>query len=893
MPKEILVLVDGSSYLHRAYHALPTLTNSQGEATGAIYGVINMIRKLLTDFDPEYVAIVFDAKGKTFRHHMFAQYKATRPAMPTELVNQIQPLHQTIKAMGLPLIMLEGVEADDIIGTLAKQAALQQIPTIIATGDKDMAQLVNEHITLINTMTNTALDTAEVTAKFGIPPHTIVDYLALVGDSSDNIPGVPTIGPKTAVKFLTAYGSLDNLIAHAHEIKGKIGENLLQSQNYLPLTRALLTIKDDVPLTFELHDLKRQPPNNQELICLFKRLEFNSWLKPLLGEQQPQITELENFQAILEQKTFHAWLEKLRNAPAFAIDLETTSLDTIQAEIVGLSFAITKFNAIYIPVAHDYSGAPPQLDRNYVLEQLKPILTNPSIIKLGQNLKYDIGVLSNYGIELQGIGFDTMLESYVLNSGTNQHNKEILALKHLGKNVISAADLAGESSKNVAFNKIPLEKAMPYAANDASLVLELHEALWPRIEHTPKLPDVFKNIEMPLVSVLSRMERQGVCVDVTLLKQQSLDLAKRLATIEHEVYQLAGATFNLNSPLQLQEILFNKLKLPVLRKTLKGQISTAEAVLQELALDYELPKLILAYRSLSKLKSTYTDALPAQINTKTNRIHTSYNQAVTITGRLSSTNPNLQNIPARTAEGRKIRQAFIAPPQYQIVAADYSQIELRILAHLSEDPGLLQAFANNGDVHKATAADIFGVTINNVTQLQRQQAKTINFGLIYGMSAFGLAKHLNLPREAAQKYMDLYFTRFAKVKTYMETARMLAQKQGYVATIFGRRLYTPDINSKNMMRRNAAERAAINAPMQGSAADIIKIAMINIDRFIRENNFDIKMIMQVHDELVFEISTADVNAAISHIKQIMQNAVALAVPLIVDCGVAQNWEAAH
>lgn len=898
--KKPFILIDGSSYLHRAFHALPSLTTSRGEPTGAIYGVINMIRKLLTDYDPEYIAVIFDAKGKNFRHDLYPQYKATRPPMPTELSSQIKPLHEVIKNMGLPLLIIEGVEADDVIGTLAKQAAQEGIPTLISTGDKDIAQIVNKQITLVNTMTNTVLDVEGVENKFGIPPEKIIDYLALIGDTSDNIKGVPMVGPKTAVKWLQSYGSLDNIIAHADEIKGKIGENLRASIPQLDLARSLLTIKDDVKLPYTPKDLKRTAANTEQLVVLFKHLEFNSWLASLLKSEKTTPQEAgshhkkaSNYQTILQMEDFTDLLHTLQHAPSFAFYLETTSLDIIQAEIVGISFANSIGEAAYIPVAHDYEGAPTQLSRDLVLQKLKPLLENSAKIKLGQNLKYDMTVLANYDIELKGVGFDTMLESYVLNSTSNKHDKETLVLKYLGKTITTFEDIAGKGAKQISFNNIYLDKAAPYAAADSDLVLQLHEVLWPQITKVANLEKVFKEIEMPLVTVLSHMERCGVSIDKNLLLKQSKELEKRLAAIEEIAYKKADSVFNLNSPLQLQEVLFTKLKLPVLQKTATGQPSTAEEVLQELSLDYELPKLILEYRSLSKLKSTYTDSLPEQINAKTGRIHTSYNQAVTATGRLSSTNPNLQNIPIRTEEGRKIRQAFIAPAGYKIISADYSQIELRIMAHLSQDPGLIKAFAHNSDIHQATAAEVFGVNFQDVTPNQRRDAKTINFGLIYGMSAFGLAKRLGMEHEIAQKYIELYFTRYPGVKVYMENMRQLAHKLGFVESIMGRRIYTTDINAKNFARRAAAERAAINAPMQGSAADIMKIAMINIDKWIRHSNIDIKMIMQVHDELVFEVAEHHTHKAIAEIKTLMESPVTLNVPIIIHVGIGNNWEEAH
>ncbi|MCL5260570.1 MAG: DNA polymerase I [Gammaproteobacteria bacterium] len=891
---KLVILVDGSSYLHRAFHALPPLTTSKGEPTGAIYGVSNMIRKLIADYHPDHIAIVFDAKGKTFRHTIYPQYKANRPPMEEDLKVQIAPLHAIIKAMGLPLIIVDGVEADDVIGTLAAMATKHGHKVLISTGDKDMAQLVDHDVTLINTMTNTIMDAKGVKEKFGVAAENIIDYLSLVGDTSDNVPGVTGVGPKTAVKWLETYHSLDNILKHADAIKGKVGENLKNSMAHLPLTKELVTIKKDVALNLKLDDLKPKSEDDAKLAELFTHLEFKSWLANLENKAFGSTkTSTEKYLTILHEHDFAEWLKRLEHAKAFAFDLETDSLDIINAQIIGLSFAVETTEAIYIPVAHDYVGAPEQLARDFVLKQLKPILENPHKIKLGQNLKFDKNVLANYGIEVQGIGFDTMLESYVLNSGSSQHDKATLALRYLGKTITTYEDVAGKGTKQIPFNKVNLAQGSPYAAADADIVLQLHEVLWPQIQKTSKLEDVFKNIEMPLLSVLARMERIGVAIDQDLLAKQSKELALRLREIEHAAYKIATCEFNLNSPLQLQQVLFEKLQLPILQKTPTKQPSTAEAVLQELALDYELPKLILEYRSLSKLKSTYTDALPLQVNSKTNRVHTSYNQAVTSTGRLSSTNPNLQNIPIRTEEGRKIRKAFIASKGYKLISADYSQIELRIMAHLSHDHGLINAFTSDEDIHRATAAEVFGAKLKDVTSTQRRDAKTINFGLIYGMSAYGLAKRLNMTREAAEKYIALYFARYPGVKDYMEKMREFARNNGFVETLCGRRLYIPEIHAKNFARRSAAERTAINAPMQGTAADIMKLAMIHIDQWIKECKLDIKMIMQVHDELIFEVANDDVTASEAKIKKLMENAMQLAVPVIVHVGVGDNWDEAH
>lgn len=898
--KKPIILIDGSSYFHRAYHALPPLTTTKGEPTGAVYGVINMIKKLYKDYEPEYIAVIFDAKGKTFRHEMYHAYKATRPKMPDDLAQQIKPLHDVIKAMGIPLISIEGVEADDVIGTLAKKATDAKTSVLISTGDKDMAQLVNDHITLINTMSNTILDRENVIKKFGVPPEKIIEYLALVGDTSDNIPGVPGIGPKTAVKLLNEYVSLANIIEHAHEIKGKLGENLQKSLDHLHLAKKLVTIKDDVKLDLELADLKKQVPDNAKLAELFKHLEFKTWLENLAKNGEASAaTKKElasangNYHTIFSEEDFLSWLHKLQKAHSFALDLETTSLDIINAKIVGISFALEANEAIYIPVGHTYENAPQQLNRDFVLQKLKPILENEHIKKLGQNLKYDMSVLANYKIALQGISFDTMLESYVLNSSSNQHDKGTLALKYLGKEITTFEDIAGKGAKQLTADQIPIEKLAPYAASDADIVLQLHHVLWSELQQYPKLVTVLEDIEIPLLSVLAKMEQTGVHLDVNLLHEQNKEITAKLRHIENEVYKLAGEVFNLNSPLQLQEILFKKLKLPVLQKTPKGQPSTGEQTLQELALDYPLPALILEYRSLSKLKSTYIDSLPLQINPKTNRIHTSYNQAVTTTGRLSSTNPNLQNIPIRTDEGRRIRKAFIAEKHHKIISADYSQIELRVMAHLSEDEGLVKAFTSGKDIHKRTAAEIFQVPIEKVTNEERQSAKMINFGLIYGMSPFGLAKRLGLSREFAEKYITSYFHHYPSVKNYIEKMREIARKQGFVETMFGRRLYIPDIKSKNFPLRNAAERTAINAPIQGSAADIMKIAMINIDDWIKSCNLSVKMIMQVHDELIFEVAEKDVVHALPKIKHFMEHAAKLAVPITANIGVGDNWEEAH
>ena len=900
-----LVLVDGSSYLYRAFHALPPLTNSRGEPTGAVYGVVNMLRKLVTDYAPEHIAVVFDAKGRTFRDDMFEHYKANRPPMPDDLSAQVEPLHALVAALGFPILQVPGVEADDVIGTLARQAAAHGLPVVISTGDKDMAQLVDEHITLINTMSNTTLDTQGVIDKFGVPPHCIIDYLALIGDTSDNIPGIPKVGPKTAAKWLTEYGSLDELLAHADAIGGKVGESLREHLGQLPLSRELATIRCDVPLDQDVHALTMRAPDTEALRELYSRLEFKTWLRQLneandagaasaaIVETTPRQAHGQHYETVFTQAQLDDWLARLRAAEVYAFDTETTSLDYMQARIVGVSFAIESGRAAYVPLGHDYAGAPEQLDRDTVLAQLQPLLEDPTPRKIGQHLKYDMNVLANHGIALAGIAFDTMLESYVLDSVASRHDMDSLALKYLDHRTITYEDVAGKGAKQLTFNEVPVEQASTYAAEDADITLQLHNVLWPRLEQDASLVRVLKDIELPLIPVLSRMERTGVLVDKALLAQQSREIAVRLHDVEQEACVVAGQPFNLGSPKQIQEILYDKLGLPVLAKTPKGAPSTAENVLAELALDYPLPKLILEHRALSKLKSTYTDRLPEQINPHTGRVHTSYHQAVAATGRLSSTDPNLQNIPVRTEEGRRIRQAFIAPPGHKIVAADYSQIELRIMAHLSGDPGLLRAFATGQDIHRATAAEVFGVAPEQVSGDQRRSAKAINFGLIYGMSAFGLAKQLGIERGAAQDYVDLYFARYPGVKQYMDETRAQAHERGFVETVFGRRLYLPDINARNMQQRNAAERTAINAPMQGTAADIIKRAMIRTDAWLRDSGLRGRMIMQVHDELVFEVVEVDVEYLIEGVRQTMQAAAELRVPLDVDVGVGDNWEQAH
>jgi DNA polymerase-1 len=894
-----LVLVDGSSYLYRAFHAMPALANSRGEPTGAVYGVTNMLRRLLADYDTEYLAVVFDARGKTFRDDIYPEYKAHRPPMPDELATQIESIHDIVRALGLPLIQVEGVEADDVIGTLARAAAAEGRAAVISTGDKDMAQLVDGHVRLVDTMKDAEYDRDAVVAKFGVTPEQIVDWLALVGDTSDNIPGVPGVGPKTAARWLQEHGSLDAVMAHANDVPGKAGESLRASLGHLPLARQLATIKCDVDLKLAPGDLKREAPDEARLRELFARLEFKSWLAELGGANAPATPAAATagyhagYQMITDMQALDAWLERLGRATLFAFDTETTSLDAMQAEIVGVSFTDRAGEGAYVPLAHDYPGAPAQLGRDAVLEKLKPLLEDESRPKVGQNFKYDLSVLANYGITLAGMRYDTMLESYVLDSTASRHDMDSLALKYLGYKTVKYEEVAGKGKHQISFSQVPLDTATAYAAEDADITLRLHQHLWPRLNETPALVRLFDEIEMPLVPVLARMERHGVLIDVAMLRAQSSELGKRLLEIEAEAYRLAGQPFNMGSPKQIQEVLYDKHQLPVLKKTPTGQPSTAEEVLQELALDYPLPQLILDYRSLAKLKSTYTDKLPEMIDPKTGRVHTSYHQAVAATGRLSSTDPNLQNIPVRTAEGRRIRQAFIAAPGYRIMSADYSQIELRIMAHLSGDPGLIHAFANNMDVHRATAAEVFGVQPELVTDDMRRAAKAINFGLIYGMSAFGLARQLRIERVAAQEYVERYFARYPGVRDFMERTRATARRQGYVETLFGRRLHTSEINAANMNRRQAAERAAINAPMQGTAADLIKRAMIAVDRWIPSSGLDLRMVMQVHDELVFEVAADAVDPAREHVRQAMGGVASLSVPLVVDIGLGGNWDEAH
>ncbi len=898
-----LILVDGSSYIYRAFHALPMLTTSDGRNTGAVRGVISMLRRLVKDYPDSPVAVVFDAKGKTFRDEMFPEYKAHRPPMPEELREQIEPIHEIVRAMGLPLICESGVEADDVIGTLARQASERGRDVIISTGDKDMAQLVDGHTTLVNTMTDTVMDEEGVEQKFGIPPSLIVDFLALTGDKVDNIPGVQGVGEKTALALLRELGGIDAIYDALDEVASlsfrgakTMGARLDAERDKAFMSRALATIKTDVALEYTPDQLANGDPDREALVEWFTRLEFRSWLEELLeAGAGPAVTQVAEvcYDIVTDQASLDRWLEKLWAAELFAFDTETTSLDYMNATVVGVSFAIEPGQAAYVPLAHDYPGAPDQLDRDAVLARLRPLLEDEKRGKLGQNLKYDASVLANHGIELKGIRFDTMLESYVLDSTGSRHDMDSLALKYLGHKTIHFEDIAGKGAKQLTFNQIPLEEAGPYAAEDADITLRLHHTLWPKLEHEEGLRRIFTDIELPLVPVLSRIERQGALLSRDLLEQQSGELGRRMEELRERACELAGQPFNLGSPKQLGEILFDKLELPVIRKTPKGVPSTAEEVLAELALDYPLPKVLLEYRSLSKLKSTYTDRLPEMINPRTGRVHTSYHQAVTATGRLSSSDPNLQNIPIRTEEGRRIRQAFVAPEGYRILAADYSQIELRIMAHLSGDAGLCRAFKEGRDVHRATAAEVFDVGLEEVSGDQRRKAKAINFGLIYGMSAFGLARQLHLDRNEAQRYIDRYFERYPGVQEYMDRTRALARERGYVETLFGRRLYLPEINARNKMRAQAAERTAINAPMQGTAADIIKKAMLSVDGWLQTSSADTRMIMQVHDELVFEVAAGQVDPVKEQISRLMAGAAELSVPLVVETGVGDNWDEAH
>ena len=920
--KTPLILVDGSSYLYRAFHALPPLTNSKGLPTGAVKGVINMMRRLQKDYPESTLVVVFDAKGKTFRDDMYSEYKANRPPMPDDLRLQIEPIHNIIEAMGLPMLVIDGVEADDVIRTLAIQATAISQPVVVSTGDKDIAQLVNEYITLVNTMTNTVLDHDGVVEKFGVPPELIIDFLALLGDKSDNIPGVPGVGEKTALGLLQGIGGLDEIYQRLDEVAGldfrgakNMAPKLEEHKELAYLSYLLATIKTDVEMPLNISQLHNQAPNQERLAELFDQLEFKSWVKELSAEDSAarpssavgqidtpaaeiavtpvQANIVKDYQIVLTEAHLEDWIKKIKAAELIAVDTETTSLDYMIADLVGISVAVEPGEAAYIPFGHDYLGVPEQLSRELVLAAVKPLLEDPGIKKVGQNLKYDMSIFAQHGIALQGIEFDTMLESYVLDSVATRHDMDSLAEKYLGEQTIKFADVAGKGVGQLTFNQIALEIAGPYAAEDADITLRLHQVLWPQVSAHTSLGKVFTDIEIPLVPVLSRIERTGALVDDTLLFQQSQELALRLAELEREAWDLAGQEFNLASPKQLGDILFTKLEIPILKKTAKGAPSTKEEVLQELALDYPLPKVLIEHRGLAKLKSTYTDKLPVMINRTTKRIHTSYNQSGTATGRLSSSDPNLQNIPVRNAEGRRVRQAFIPAEGSKMVAADYSQIELRIMAHLSEDPSLLAAFAAGQDIHRATAAEVFSTHPEQVTIDQRRSAKAINFGLIYGMSAFGLAKQLNIGRKQAAEYIDTYFDRYPGVLNYMNSVRSSAAEAGYVETYFGRRLYLPEINSRNGMRRQAAERTAINAPMQGTAADIIKLAMISVDDWLQNSDLRSVMIMQVHDELVLEVPEDELQVVSEGLKQRMERAATLKVPLLVDVGVGNNWDEAH
>ena len=928
-----VVLVDGSSYLFRAYHAMPPLNNSKGMPTGAVKGVVNMMRSLAKDYASANIVVVFDAKGPTFRNEMYVEYKAHRPPMPDDMRPQIEPIHQIINAMGLPLLIIPGVEADDVIGTLAAQATAQGIDTLISTGDKDMAQLVSPHVGLVNTMTNTYLDEEGVFTKFGVRPDQIIDYLAIVGDTADNIPGVPGAGPKTAVKWLAAYDTLENLMEKADEIGGKIGEKLRNALDFLPLSQALTTIKLDVELEQSLDQMAPKPVDQAALLALYEDLEFRSWANVLIQDgvtassppithghsnaatnkpsnhsshaslndneapqkviPTPQVVAHKNYSTVTTLADLALWLKACKEATIFAFDTETTSLNYMEAQLVGVSLCIEAGTAIYIPCGHDYVGAPEQISRPDLIAAIKPLLEDATQVICGQNLKYDINVLANYNIQWQAKIIDSMVQSYVLNSTASRHNMDALAQHYLDYQTVKYIDIAGKGVKQLTFNQVDIELASPYAAEDADITLRLAQHFSACLVLEPNLGKVYDTIERPLVPVLSRMERIGALVDAKVLGEQSQVIGKRLIELERDAYELAGEVFNLSSTQQLGAILYEKLGIPVTKKTPKGKPSTAEAVLQELAQDYELPKLLLQYRSLSKLKSTYTDKLPLEINPATGRIHTSYHQAVAATGRLSSSDPNLQNIPIRSAEGRQIRQAFVVPKGQVMVAADYSQIELRIMAHLSKDEGLLNAFATGQDVHKATAAEVFGVTVEQVSSDQRRSAKAINFGLIYGMSAFGLAKQLGISRAQSQDYIGRYFTRYPGVQEYMDHTKAIAAEQGYVETIYGRRLYLPDIKASNAIARQAAERTAINAPMQGTAADIIKRAMVSVDAWLASSGLNARMTMQVHDELIFEVDASQVDKLVVGIKSAMEGAAELLVPLIVDVGVGDNWDQAH
>jgi DNA polymerase-1 len=905
-----LLLVDGSSYLYRAFHAMPDLRSPQGEPTGAIYGVLNMLRKLRADYPADYSACVFDAKGKTFRDDWYPEYKAHRPPMPDDLRLQIEPLHEVVAAAGWNILMIDGVEADDVIGTLTQQASQNGARCIVSTGDKDLTQLVNPHVTLVNTMSNEVLDEAGVLAKFGVPPQRIVDYLALVGDAVDNVPGVTKCGPKTAVKWLAEYGTLDNLLANADKVGGVVGENLRAARDWLPQGRRLVTVKCDVALDKKFDELAAPAADNEKMKELFERFGFKSWLREVAGaapakkESAPAAIQRQfeqaatasvandtsSYESILTDAQLDAWLHKLMAAPLVSLDTETTGLDGMTAQLVGISFSIEVHQAAYLPLAHHYPGAPDQLNREHALKKLQHWLESPAHKKLGQNLKYDQHIFANHGVALAGIAEDTLLQSYVLESH-KPHEMGNLALRHLGLSTVSYADVVGKGAKQIGFDQVDLDTATKYAAEDADITLQLHQTLSPQLQG--RLAEVYRDIEMPVREVLFKMERNGVLIDSTMLARQSHELGEKLMAIEKQAFEAAEQPFNLNSPKQIQEILFDKLGLPVKKKTPSGTPSTDEEVLQELALDYPLPKLLLEYRGMAKLKSTYTDKLPQMVNRNTGRVHTSYSQAVAVTGRLASSDPNLQNIPIRTPEGRRIREAFIAPAGSRIVSADYSQIELRIMAHLSGDAGLLKAFANGEDIHRATAAEVFGVPLAGVSSEQRRYAKVINFGLIYGMSAFGLASQLNIENSAAKQYIDLYFARYPGVKRYMDSTREQAKAQGFVETWFGRRLWLPEINGANGMRRQAAERAAINAPMQGTAADLIKLAMIAVQDWLEKEKLETKLIMQVHDELVLEVPQAELSLVKEKVRELMCGVAELKVPLEVGLGEGGNWDEAH
>ncbi|MGA0705963.1 MAG: DNA polymerase I [Steroidobacteraceae bacterium] len=898
-----LWLVDGSSYLYRAFHALPPLTTSRGEPTGAVLGVLNMLNRLLKEEQPQYLAVVFDAPGRTFRDDLFEAYKAHRPPMPDDLQRQIGPLLESVEALGLPLLRIEGVEADDVIGTLAARASAAGMRTVVSTGDKDLAQLVDEKVTLVNTMTGSRLDEAGVKHKFDVLPSQIVDYLALVGDSADNIPGVPKVGPKTAAKWLNQYGTLDAIVDHASDIPGKVGESLRENLQQLELSRKLASIRCDLELGVEPERLCPGQPDRDRLGAIYSRLELNSLLRQL-GDQPAAASEDAtpdtgpapsngDYLCITDLASLEAWIQRLQAAEVFALDTETTSLDYMAARIVGLSFSVQAGEAAYVPLAHDYPGAPEQLPLTAVLDRLRPLLEDEATAKLGHHLKYDAHVLANHGIALAGMRHDSMLESYVLDSTATRHDMDSVARQYLGIKTVSYEEVAGKGAKQLPFGQVDVAVATRYAAEDADVTLRLHQKLWPALAQLPDLERLYREVEIPLLAVLFRMERRGVLVDVEVLGQQGKEIDRRIAEVRQEVFAAAGREFNLDSPKQLQEILFGELGLPVLRKTPTGQPSTAEDVLEELAGEFPLPQRILDYRGLAKLKSTYVDRLPEQVNPLTGRVHTSYHQAVAVTGRLSSSDPNLQNIPVRTAEGRRVRQAFVAPPGRVLLAADYSQIELRIMAHLSDDPGLLRAFAEDRDIHEATAAEVLGIDPAAVTPEQRRSAKAVNFGLIYGMSAFGLARQLGIGRGEAQAYVDRYFERYPGVKRYMEDTRRLAREQGYVETVFGRRLYLPDIRARNRQLQQYAERSAINAPMQGTAADIIKRAMIAVDDWIRREQPGAELVMQVHDELVLEVDEARLEAVRSRVVACMAEAASLKVPLKVEVGAGRNWDEAH